>query len=135
MISIVSPVTHSARIRTVTNWSIEYSLFDKDVNFRINGIVTAGINEVPLSPGANARITRTSPIVKIQEKTLITESGSKYYLLNPSDEYLRMIERQGEVYQGTFPVTLKILEKLYNAMSQFDERKGVPVLWPEILHS
>ena len=69
----------SSRERTITNWSIKDW---GDGEYSIQGTVTEGNAPNDDRP----HFTRTSPIESIDGTVVTTQSGSKYRLLEPSND-------------------------------------------------
>lgn len=80
------PAVEGPRVRKITNWKL-HKFQDK---YFLTGI-TISENEIPIND--RIRFTQTSTIEKRINRTLITESGSHYTLMDPHleqdpDQYL-----------------------------------------------
>ena len=67
------------RVRSITSWSI-YDWGDGE--YSLTGVVVTG--DEP-GDGKAARVTRTSPIQRLEDNVAITRSGSRYTLLEPHE--------------------------------------------------
>lgn len=81
------------RDRKLSNWNIHHDsegfYFE---GFYLTGIVESGVNERPHLfadiPGEKIRLTSTSHLASVQGKIVVTRSGSKYELLEPSSDFV-----------------------------------------------
>ena len=102
VVEILKATTHleGTRNRAITSWNI---VADKG-GIYLTGIVIAGENEIPLAEGAGMRITSTSYIKSIDGFSITTISGSTYFLLDPSPEYIKNLRELGSEYDEKNPL-------------------------------
>lgn len=102
VIEVFAAKTHleGTRNRVITCWNIVADKF----GVYLTGILVAGENEIPLAEGASMRITSTSYIKSIDGFNITTISGSTYFLLDPSPNYIRDLEKLGSEYDKANPL-------------------------------
>ncbi len=100
----------SKRSRTLVEWAVMFQEDNDGKYIALAGYIQTGVNERPLAPGAFARITVTSPIVKVEGNTAITESGSEYVVSGPpSRAYMDLLQVLDLTYDENNPIPQTIL--------------------------